>query len=138
MDASETEPRSDLGQLSSQISREIVQLHARLYGRGPTRAKTYLTRDYALSILEEIFTPAERTLIASGKGELVQATRTAFQDAVRDEFVTIVEETAGRSVRALISQVHLETGSAIELFLFAPADGAGSDNSGRGDGDGHG
>ena len=138
MDASEIEARSDLGQVSSQISREIVQLHARLYGRGPTRAKTYLTRDYALSILEEIFTPAERTLIASGKGELVQATRTAFQDAVRDEFVTIVEETAGRSVRALISQVHLETGSAIELFLFAPADGAGGNNSGREDGDGHG
>ena len=67
-----------------------MQLHARLYGRGPTRAKTYLTGDYALSILEEIFTPAERTLIAAGKGELVQASRTAFQDAVRDEFVTIV------------------------------------------------
>jgi len=140
VDAPEIEPSSDLGQVSSQISREIVQLHARLYGRGPTRAKTYLTGDYALSILEEIFTPAERTLIAAGKGELVQASRTAFQDAVRDEFVTIVEETTGRPVRALISQVHLETGSAIELFLFAPAvaPASGADNSGGEDGDGRG
>jgi uncharacterized protein YbcI len=140
VDAPEIEPRSDLGQVSSQISREIVQLHARLYGRGPTRAKTYLTGDYALSILEEIFTPAERTLIAAGKGELVQASRTAFQDAVRDEFVTIVEETTGRPVRALISQVHLETGSAIELFLFASAVAptSGADNSGSEDGDGRG
>jgi uncharacterized protein YbcI len=118
-------PRSDLGQLSAQISRQIVQLHARLYGRGPTRAKTYVNGDYALSILEEIFTPAERTLVAAGKGEHVQTTRMAFQEAVQSEFVDIVEQTTGRKVRALISQVHLETGSAIELFLFAPHDGDG-------------
>ena len=116
--SSELDPRSDLGQMSSAVSRQIVQLHARLYGRGPTRAKTYITGDYALSVLEEIFTPAERTLIAAGKGEHVQTTRMAFQEAVQAEFVTIVEETTGRQVRALISQVHLDTGAAIELFLF--------------------
>jgi uncharacterized protein YbcI len=116
----DTDPRTDLGQISSVISRQIVQLHARLYGRGPTRAKTYVTGDYVLSVLEEIFTPAERTLISAGKGEHVQTTRTAFQEAVQADFVEIVEQTTGRSVRALISQVHLETGSAIELFLFEP------------------
>ena len=120
MHADDIEPRADLGQLSALISRQIVQLHARLYGRGPTRAKTYITGDYALSVLEEIFTPAERTLIAAGKGEHVHATRTAFQEAVQAEFVAIVEEITGREIRALISQVHLETGLAIELFLFAP------------------
>jgi uncharacterized protein YbcI len=116
----EIDPRSDLGQVSSVVSRQIVQLHARLYGRGPTRAKTYITSDYALSVLEEIFTPAERTLIAAGKGEHVQTTRMAFQEAVQAEFVAIVEEVTGREVRALISQIHLGTGSAIELFLFEP------------------
>ena len=120
MHADDIQPRADLGQLSALISRQIVQLHARLYGRGPTRAKTYITGDYALSVLEEIFTPAERTLIVAGKGEHVHATRTAFQEAVQAEFVAIVEEITGREIRALISQVHLETGLAIELFLFAP------------------
>jgi uncharacterized protein YbcI len=117
--AENSDPRADLGQVSSAVSRQIVQLHARLYGRGPTRAKTYITGDYALSVLEEIFTPAERTLIAAGKGEHVQTTRMAFQEAVQADFVSIVEETTGREVRALVSQVHLETGVAIELFLFA-------------------
>jgi len=120
VDPVDTDPRTDLGQISSVISRQIVQLHARLYGRGPTRAKTYITGDYALSVLEEIFTPAERTLISAGKGEHVQTTRMAFQEAVQGDFVEIVEEITGRSVRALISQVHLETGAAIELFLFEP------------------
>ena len=111
-------PRGDLGEVSSHVSRQIVQLHARLYGRGPTRAKTYITQDYLLSVLEEIFTPAERTLIAAGKGEHVQSTRMAFQDAVKDSFVEIVAETTGRPVRTLVSQVDLQTGVAIELFLF--------------------
>ncbi len=113
-------PRTDLGEVSSHVSRQIVQLHARLYGRGPTRAKTYITQDYLLSVLEEIFTPAERTLIAAGKGEHVQTTRMAFQEAVKDAFVEIVEQTTNRPVRTLISQVDLDTGAAIELFLFEP------------------
>jgi uncharacterized protein YbcI len=127
--ADNIESRADFGQLSAQVSRQIVQLHARMYGRGPTRAKTYITGDYALSVLDDIFTPAERTLIAAGKGEHVQATRMAFQEAVQAEFVAIVEEITGRGVRALISQVHLETGSAIELFLFARQERATADPS---------
>jgi hypothetical protein len=52
-----TEPRAQ--STSSIISREIVRLHARLYGRGPTKAKTYVHAEYVLSALEDIFTPAE-------------------------------------------------------------------------------
>ena len=129
----EAAPRPDLGEISSHVSRQIVQLHARLYGRGPTRAKTYITHDYLLSVLEEIFTPAERTLIAAGKGEHVQTTRMAFQDAVKESFVEIVEKTTDRPVRTLISQVDLETGVAIELFLFEPTtDGPQPRTDGRG------
>lgn len=112
--------RADGGHVASQISRQIVQLHARLYGRGPTRAKTYLQRDYVLVLLEEVFTPAERTLISAGKGDLVQSTRTAFQEAVAAESVEVVEQATGRSVRAFINRVHLETEVAVELFLFEP------------------
>jgi uncharacterized protein YbcI len=140
-------PRSERGQVASQISREIVRLHARLYGRGPTKARTYLQPDYALCILEDVFTTAEKTLARAGKGEQVSATRAAFQDAVREQFVTLVEEATGREVRALISQVHVGEEIAMELFLFsrdpqaAPAkpdmdgDGAGPSNN---DGDGAG
>jgi uncharacterized protein YbcI len=123
MHRDELEPRSETGQLASQISRHIVQLHARLYGRGPTRAKTYIAEDYVLAVLEEIFTPAERTLIAAGKGEHVQSTRLAFQEAVKTSFVDVVEMLTGRPVRAMISQVSLETGIGAELFLTGSADG---------------
>ena len=38
------------GALVSQLSREFVQLHVRLYGRGPTKARSYLHSDYAVCI----------------------------------------------------------------------------------------
>ena len=82
------------------IPREIVQLHATLYGRGPTKAKTHVHADYVLCALENVFTPAESTLIDAGKQDLVRETRVAFQDATRDVFVAIVGPPAGRRVRA--------------------------------------
>jgi uncharacterized protein YbcI len=105
--------------ISSIISREIVRLHARLYGRGPTKAKTYVHAEFVLCALEDIFTPAEMTLVEAGKRELVRDTRIAFQDATRDEIVSIVERATGRSVRAFHSQIDPESNTAAEVFLLA-------------------
>ena len=114
------------GTLVSQLSREIVQLHARLYGRGPTKARSYLQSDYAICVLEEIFTIAERTLIDAGAGEHVGETRKKFQDAVSEEFVAVAERITGREVKVFLSQVDIEADLALECFLFAPLDGAGA------------
>jgi uncharacterized protein YbcI len=107
------------GALVSQLSREIVQLHARLYGRGPTKARSHLQNDYAVCILEEIFTTAERTLITAGSGDHVSETRRKFQDAVKGEFIDVVERITGRSVRVFLSQVDVEANLALEFFIFA-------------------
>ncbi len=114
------------GALVSQLSREIVQLHARLYGRGPTKARSYLQDDYAVCILEEIFTTAERTLIDAGSGEHVSETRRKFQEAVADEFIAVVERITGRGVRVFLSQVDVEANMALEFFVFADPAATGS------------
>jgi len=132
MESFEQRPQlPEIGATASRISRRIVQLHAKLYGRGPTKAKTFLEHEYALCILEEVFTTAENTLIAAGRGDHVQATRLAFQQAVEDQFIAILEEETQRSVRALVSQVHLPSNLSVELFLFAPDGGStqGSDGN---------
>lgn len=118
MDQSESISRAEYGAIASRISREIVRLHAKLYGRGPTKAKTCLSDEYALCILEEVFTPAERTLIKAGNNEQVQSTRAAFQEAVEKDFVQIVETATGRPVRAFASQIHIGIDAAFEMFLF--------------------
>ena len=118
------------GALVSQLSREIVQLHVRLYGRGPTKARSYLHSDYVVCILEEIFTTAERTLIDAGSSEHVEQTRRKFQDAVGEEFISLVERITGRPVRTFLSQVDVESNLALEFFIFGEAasgDGESSD-----------
>jgi uncharacterized protein YbcI len=107
------------GALVSELSRENVQLHARLYGRGPTKARSYLHSDYAACVLEEIFTTAERTLIEAGSSDHVRDTRKKFQDAVAADFIGIVERVTGRKVGVFLSQVDVEANLALEFFLFA-------------------
>lgn len=127
MDRPELPDTPARGALVSQLSREIVQLHARLYGRGPTKARSYLHNDYVVCVLEEVFTTAERTLIDAGSGDHVRDTRKKFQDAVKEEFVEVVERVTDRKVRVFLSQVDIEANLALEFFIFDPdgADGPG-------------
>jgi len=118
--ASQPDPRVERSSVAAEVSREIVRLHARLFGRGPTRAKTYVYEDFALCVLEDVLTRAEKTLVKAGNTEQVHATRMAFQEAVRSDFVSLVEEITGRKVRAFVSQIHIEPELAAELFLFEP------------------
>ena len=114
---------SERGAVAAQISREIVQLHAKMYGRGPTKAKTYVHDEYILCMLEDIFTPAERTLVGADKVEQVLSARHAFQEAVADDFIAIVVGATGRQVRAFMSQVSVDPELAAELFLMEPVPG---------------
>ena len=126
--------REDRGAISSQVSREIVQVHARLYGRGPTKAKTFVQDEFILCVLEDVYTPAERTLVAAGSAAEVKASRHAFQEAVAEQFIEIVERAAGRRVRVFLSQVSNEPEVSAELFMMEPypasTDGASASTDG--------
>ena len=56
-----------LGEMRATISREIVRLQAEYYGKGPTKAKTYIFEDLVVVVLEESFTRAEKTLAERGE-----------------------------------------------------------------------
>ena len=102
------------------VSNAVVRIHARSYGRGPTKARTVMGEDYAMCVLENIYTPAERTLIDAGKADQVAGIRDTFQTVARGEFIGAVEEITGRRVRAFLSQVHWDPDVAVEIFLFDP------------------
>ena len=106
--------------MAAELSREIVRLHARQFGRGPTKAKSFVYDDFALCVLEDVLTRGEKTLVAAGKTEQVNATRRAFQEVLHDEFVAIAEKTTGRKVRAFLSQIDVDREVAAELFVFDP------------------
>ena len=108
-----------LGAARAEVAREMVRLHSEFYGRGPTKARTYLTDDLVVVVLEETFTRAERTLVDRGEIEAVQHIRRRFQQQMEDEFKSVVEQATGRVVRAFLSETHLEEDLSVEIFLLA-------------------
>ena len=111
--------------LLSQVSNEMVRVYKNQFGRGPTRARTHWCGDDALvMLLEDTFTPTERTLVRLGEHERLRESRMFFQYAAVREFCEPVERLAGRKVRAFLSGIDTEVdGLSVELFVLHP-DGA--------------
>jgi uncharacterized protein YbcI len=103
----------------AEVSREIVRIYARYYGRGPTKAKTIFHGDLVVTMLEEIYTKAELLLVDTDHFDRVRAQRQAFQDEIEPMFRGVVERASGRTVRAFLSQV-TEEGIAAEVFVLMP------------------
>jgi uncharacterized protein YbcI len=106
------------GQLAAAISNAIVGIHSKHYGKGPTKAKTYLIDDTVVCIMQDVFTTVERTLIDAGKGDLVRQVRTTFQYALRDEFTNAVTDITRRRPRSFMSQIDCDADMAVEVFLL--------------------
>ena len=79
--------------------------------------------DYIICFMEDIYTPVEKTLIEAGRFEAVQATRSAFQDTMRERFSAAVEELSGRKVVGFLSQVHVDPDLSVETFILEASDG---------------
>jgi uncharacterized protein YbcI len=106
------------GQLAAAISNAIVGIHSKHYGKGPTKARTYLLDDVVVTVMSDVFTTVERTLIDNDKGELVRDVRTTFQYTMRSEFTDAIQGITGREPRAFISQIDYQADIAVEVFLL--------------------
>jgi uncharacterized protein YbcI len=108
-----------VGEMRAMISREIVRLQAEYYGKGPTKAKTYIVDDLVVVVLEESFTRAEKTLVERGERDAVQQIRRRFQQQMADNFTSVIEQATGRKVRVFLSETDLEHDVSVETFLLA-------------------
>jgi uncharacterized protein YbcI len=113
-------PRDDERHVEADVSREIVHIHTHYYGRGPTKAKTYLHDEVILCVLGDIYTPSESMLIEAGRFDEVRTNRTAFQDTVEPIMREAIERISGRPVRSFFSQISPE-GGACEVFVLEVA-----------------
>jgi uncharacterized protein YbcI len=111
--------RSSLGEMRATISNEIVRLQAEYYGKGPTRAKTYIVEDLVVVVLEESFTRAEKTLAERGERDAIEHIRRRFQQQMADAFTSVVEQATGRRVRAFLSETNIDQDVSVETFLLA-------------------
>ena len=105
----------------AEITNGIVRLFSEYYGRGPTRAKSYLLEDrYVVTVLRDTMTTVEKTLAENGHADLVRDVRLTFQEAMAASFKGVVEEVLGRPVAAYHSQILVDQDVGFEFFLLEP------------------
>ena len=111
------------GALRSAISQAIVRIHAEHYGKGATQAKTYVWDNLVVTVLRDVLTTAERTLVEVDRADTVREVRTTFQFTMERTFRSAVERLTGRRVHSFMSQVDPANGLGVEVFVLEPVDG---------------
>jgi uncharacterized protein YbcI len=115
--------RDDPRDLLLQISNAMVRTQKEFFGKGPTKAKSYLLDDMLFVVMRDGLTRAEETMLEFGHPDQVRAFRQLYQDEMTERLTGIVEDLTGRKVLTYQSQVLFGPNVTIEMFVF--------ENSGR-------
>lgn len=108
------------GEVLARMSTSLVRLYHDLFGRGPTKAKTYYRDDVIICIMSGGRTTVEQTLIESGDVNAANEIRRHFQEAVARHFEAAITKETGRKVIAYLSQIHPDFDQAVEVFVLEP------------------
>ena len=113
----------DRGSLRSAVSTAMVRRKAELYGKGPTRAKTFFNDDYVFVVMEGGLTTNEEQMVAAGEEHLVRQYRLRFQEVTGNVLISDIEEITGRKVVGYHSQITFHPTRIFEIFYLdeAPA-----------------
>jgi uncharacterized protein YbcI len=95
----------------------MVALHEHYYGRKPGTARTQMLGDDMLAcVFGDMYTDVEKTMIELQRELMVRDTRTAFQHAMEQRFISEVERSSGRRVIEFMTTHHV--GPDLEVLLF--------------------
>jgi uncharacterized protein YbcI len=108
------------GDIAAAVADLTVHLLREYTGRGPTRARTHLSGDLVVVVLQDTMTRGELSLIRVGEHDRVLDTRQAFQRSMREELAAGVTEITGREVVAFMSANHIDPDMGVEIFVLAP------------------
>jgi uncharacterized protein YbcI len=102
---------------STEISNAVVQVFREYLGRGPTKARTFISDDMITVVCRDTMTKAERRLHERGEIDTVRHIRRKYQDAMREDLIAVVEGLTGRKVTAFLSDNHMDPDIAVEVFM---------------------
>ena len=108
------------GALADAVSEKVARLFLDHFGKGPIEIKTSIRGDVVVTLMHDVLTAAERTLIDDGKADRVLTTRMLWQQATEQTFRDEIGRVMGREVVAVISGVELRRAMASETFVLAP------------------
>lgn len=107
--------------LLAAVTEAMVAMHERYHGRRPASGKALMMgSDLLACVLGGVYTEVEKTMIELQRTIVVQQTRSAFQEAMQDRFIDVVQRLSGRRVVAFISNHNVGPDLEVELFIFAP------------------
>ena len=113
--------------LLSAVGDAMSALHERYHHRPPGTVQCRLIGDDLLAcVLGGVYTDVEKTLIELERAPLVQDNRNAFQTAMQDRFVAVVEQLSGKRVAHFVSTHSIGPDLEIELFFLADRPAAGT------------
>lgn len=105
--------------VASDICGDLAMMHEPGYGTTGMFRTAYI--DDLVVVADDIeLTASERELLGRGRGDRIQADRTAFQYVVGPLFVSMVERATGRRVLAYSCEVHLEPHFEVAVFRLEP------------------
>jgi uncharacterized protein YbcI len=107
-------PRS----VRAEVSNAMVGLKKDFYGKGPTKAKTFLNDNYVFCVMEGGLTRNEQTMIDRGHEDLVRNYRLRFQEAMEEPTVEAIQRITGRSVIGYHSQIVFKPERTFEIFVL--------------------
>ena len=104
--------------VEADISNAMVGLKKEYYGRGPTKAKTYVNDNYVFCVLEGGLTRNEETLINAGEERLVREYRLRFQETMAGPTTEAIERITNRKVVGYHSQIVFQPEFGFEIFVL--------------------
>jgi anti-sigma B factor antagonist len=113
-----TVPGRTRGQLASEIADGLVKLWRERSGTGPRRARAHVTDSHVTCLFEGTLTPAERTLAARGRADLVRAQRDELRASLQGDAILLVEQVTGRRVLAALGDCVVEPDHAVQTFVL--------------------
>lgn len=106
------------GELNAAITSALVGIHNRHLGRGPKSASTFYRENVVVTLMRQVLTPGERTLLEGQHTQTLRSIRSRLQELMEGEYRTAVEQLTGRKVTAFIGGNSADADMASEVFIL--------------------
>ena len=111
----------DLGTRLADVTSALVRAKATYYGKGPTKAKSYLNDEYLFCVMENGLTANEQTLLRVGEHDVVRSYRLKWQEIMAPVLMAEVSEIMGSTILSYHSQILFDPTRLVEMFVLDTA-----------------